>query len=84
MGDVVYQHGAADGVGRASAINIGDLHWLQEVGIGGGCVDSVAIGERIVQRLQQRGLAGDLLVVGCGWDFSPANCAQKKKFELIR
>ena len=39
MGDVVYQHGAADGVGRASAINIGDLHWLQEVGIGGGCVD---------------------------------------------
>src|ERR1700723_3038964 len=63
VGDVVHQQSAADGIGGAGATNILNLHRLSEVSVGGGCVDAVAIVERIVQGLNECRLVGDLLVV---------------------
>jgi hypothetical protein len=67
MCDVVNQHGAPDGIGRPRANNMRNLHRLNEVSVGGRCVYPVAIGERIVQRLNECGLGGDLLVVSGCW-----------------
>jgi hypothetical protein len=50
VGNVVHQHGASDGIGRPRADNMRNLHWLNEVSVGGRCVHPVAIDERIVQR----------------------------------
>src|SRR6202041_905049 len=67
VGNVVNQHGAADSTGRPRADNMRNLHWLNEVGVGGRCVHPVAKDERIVQRLNECRLVVDLLVVSGGW-----------------
>src|SRR5579863_2424884 len=67
VGDVVHQHGAPDGSGRPCTNNVRNLHQLNEVSVGGRCVYSVAIGQRIVQRLNECSLVSDLLVVGGCW-----------------
>ena len=67
VGDVEHQRGASDGIAWPHANTRPNPHRLSEVGVGGRCVDSVAVGERIVQRLNKRGLVSDLLVVGRRW-----------------
>ena len=59
VGDVVHQHGAADGIGGPRVSNMRNLHGLNEAGVGGSCVHPVAIDERIFQRLNECSLLSD-------------------------
>jgi hypothetical protein len=49
VGDVVHQHGAPDGIARPHALNMRNLHRLNEVSVGGRCVYPVATDQRIVR-----------------------------------
>jgi len=55
VGDVVHQHGAADGIGGPRVSNMRNLHGLND----GSCVHPVAIDERIFQRLNECSLLRD-------------------------
>src|ERR1700730_4779454 len=82
MGDVVQQHGASDGIGRPHAINMRNLHRLNEVGVGGRCIYPAAIDQRIVQRLDESGLISDLLVVSGAWRLFARNFRTEEEVRL--
>jgi hypothetical protein len=63
VGDVEHQHRPPDGIGRPHTGNRAGRHGLIEGRIGGCRVHSVALGERVVQRLHERGFVRDLFVI---------------------